>query len=84
MESVNCLKEGYNLEDLPRYLETLELRKMIHRASVNVNTLTTVEQEIKRKNLLMRETILECEEYLTTVRKVQRETLEVLQSRMRY
>ena len=81
LECVNCLKEGFNLEDLHTYLETVELRKMIHRTTHILHSLNTVEREVQLRSQLISRSFLEMKDYLTALRRVQSETMGVLHLR---
>ena len=80
MESISCLKAGYSLEDLPIYLETLELRKSIQRARLRLQTSRTEEQEMEMRKKMVEKEVREMKEYLETVREVQHNTVQQLQS----
>ena len=81
IESINCLTEGYSLDDLPRYLATLDLKKKVHRAVVSLQTSRLLEQEMEKQTATLEREILKEEEFLVTLREIQAESLVKLQSR---
>ena len=82
IESINCLTEGFSLDDLPTYLALLDLKKKVHRAMLNLQTSMFLEQEMEKQTASLERTILKEEHFLVTLREIQAESLDKLQSRL--
>ena len=83
IETVNCLRTGFRLEDRARYLSMVELRKRVHRASLAVQTTRALEQEMEEVMEKLEKNVLQEEEVLLTVRDVQAQSMEFFLSRLR-
>ena len=82
IETINCLRKGFRLEDRARYLSMVELRKRIHRASVSLQTTRLLEQEVEEVTKKLEMNILLEEQLLLTVREVQAQSVEYFLSRL--
>ena len=76
IETINCLRTGFRLEDRARYLSLVELRKRIHRASVSLQKTRVLEQEVEEITKKLELNILLEEELLLTVREIQAQSVE--------
>ena len=82
IQTINCLRKGFRLEDRARYLSMVELRKRIHRASVSLQTTRLLEQEVEEVTKKLEMNILLEEQLLLTVREVQAQSVEYFLSRL--
>ena len=83
IETIDCLRTGFRLEDRARYLSMVELRKRVHRASLAVQTTRALEQDMEEVMEKLEKNVLQEEEVLLTVRDVQAQSMEFFLSRLR-
>ena len=76
IETINCLRKGFSLEDRSQYLAYLDLRMRTHRASLGLQTARVLEQEVEDARRRLEQTIMLEEELLLSLVEVQTETME--------
>ena len=82
IETIDCLRTGFRLEDRSQYLSFLELRRRTHRASLGLQTTRMLEQEVEEVTKRLEQNIMLEEKVLLSVREVQNETVEYFLSRI--
>ena len=82
IETINCLRMGFRLEDRASYISLVELRRRVHRASLTVQSMRLLEQEMEMVTKRLEKNLLLEEELLLTAREVQAQTTEYLLSRL--
>ena len=81
IQSINCLREGFSLEDLPTYLQTLDTKKKMYERMVALQTSRILEREMAKQTMMLEEAIRRENKFLVTLREIQGDSLNQLQSR---
>merc|ERR1712150_327358 len=79
IQSINCLREGFSLEDLPTYLQTLDIKKKMYERMVTLQTSRILELEMEKQKLMLEEAIERENKFLATLREIQGDSLDQLQ-----
>ena len=76
LETINCLRKGFRLEDRSQYLAYLDLRMRTHRASLGLQTTRMLGQEMEDVTRRLEQNIKLEEEVQDSLEEVQTETME--------
>ena len=76
LETINCLRKGFSLEDRSQYLAYLDLRMRTHRASLGLQTTRMLGQEMEDVTRRLEQNIKLEEELQDSLEEVQTETME--------
>ena len=82
IETINCLRKGFSLENRSQYLAYLDLRMRTHRASLGLQTSRMLEQELGDARRRLEQTIMLEEELLLSLEEVRTETMEYFLCRL--
>ena len=74
IETINCLRMGFRLEDRASYISLVELRRRVHRASLTVQSMRVLEQEMEMVTKRLEKNLLLEEELLLAAREVPAQT----------